>query len=330
MQGNGRNLFVPVTRPWRQFLAVAVIILVLMFFVKLLETDFNVIALIGMLFTKELASFWMSFGAAVSASIVAAIVYGSIENRGYKKRLETIRNIASPALLEDVMDTLDHYNGRYCEDYRVEIKLHEHAHRMPFLLCRITYEYKKYRGQEPFVFRIVRIRNETDQEAAGRTPTSLTNNYLQHELFYVLNEIDLIKYENTASLDTFYRIFNLQIDGQTAALMPVDNNPLHCIAEPTAAESGRRLYHLKYSIEFPFERESVLYPSIELPTNGFLCSFDFSEVKNEILVWSQAFFSSKVDPTASIEHEDGFVNYNYRGWLLPKSSVVFTWWRRNE
>ena len=86
---------------------------------------------------------------------------------------------------------------------------------------------------------------------------------------------------------------------------------------------------IRYTVEFPMERESILFLNHELPTKNTELKVDYSRVKEKTDV-----YVIPVTGSAAVEsdtfNDDGIQNYRHTGWVTPKAGYIVAWWDLNN
>jgi len=236
------------------------------------------------------------------------------------------KSVSQREIISKIENDLIEYENRYCQDYKIRIKLSKLGlSNVKTICCRIDYDYYKTINNNKLSFLLHRIRSQEQKKQSCHTD----DGYYKNELYYVLDEIDLVKGLDPSELNNLnkkYEIGHLYVNQLPINLTLIDSNCSDDVNyEATLPEETNlsSLINIKYSVSFPIETESFIFPTFELPTKNADCCFDYSEIRNEISVVGQAITKGPVD---GIEKKDGELEHHVGGWSLPKSGFLFVWW----
>ncbi len=236
--------------------------------------------------------------------------------------------LAREDLLEEIMEDLNYYGNRYCENYYITTRL-EQSDNSKFYICKVKYTYGKIIKDRELLFKIIKIRSEEQHKENENDIQDISEQYIKHEYYYTLNELDLLATVTPEELKNYYKIYNLFINNERKIdLIEIGSQNIELKASIPEDVSLSDALLISYTVEFPIEKESTVSFTFELPTKSIACEFDFSDLKNEIDVNGQAFFSSKQGPVSIIENDAGKIEFKHNKWILPKSSLVFIWWAK--
>jgi hypothetical protein len=110
-----------------------------------------------------------------------------------------------------------------------------------------------------------------------------------------------------------------------------ENEILYTGSVPPSIAKKDTSVDISFSIQFLLEKDSYLNFIFELPIQELECAINYEDVRDEIFIGGTYYLSSNRDhppfDRGRREHEF-FVKQ--KGWVMPKSSLVFIWWKQNR
>lgn len=273
-----------------------------------------------------------------ATKLLERIKASKIESKSAQK-IELIKNLAKEDLLIDILKQVNYYDNKYCEDYNIRARLKKNTQYANMFTCELNYRYKKKYNSRNLIFQFVRIRNE--EERSQENNRDISHSYLNNEFYYVSDERDFFS-QNVEQKDCYansYKLTHLEImgvDNEAVTLkyneIAINGNENICKyeAEIPANFSIDDLLTIQYTLEYVIEKDSYTYFSFELPTKGIRVEFDFEDVDNEIDIFVLDFLNSHIGPHPLHEPKDKKIILAKKEWILPKSSILFNWYKKRE
>jgi hypothetical protein len=277
----------------------------------------------------ETWKFFSNTVVSLMASLIAAIVYTSMQNRGTERRLTLIRSLADRTLLQSLLSDLYHFQRRHLENYNVSLELRKSSN-PDILICQISYSYTVINKVNPsLLFRFHRIRTEKEAEEVRERTRSIAADaaYYNYEFQYTLDERSMHAILPEEELTQFYKIRSLSVHGQPTQLRPKGGRDLELEATVPDLPSGQHRMPLTYTVEFPMELDSFASVLLELPTTDITCRFSYRDVKDLIDVGTADLLGSRV-PVEPVDNQLGEIVFTHTRWMFPRSGLTFIWSRK--
>ncbi len=267
---------------------------------------------------------------ALIISVVAAFSYTFFEKRNMKSGITALSRLAPDGLLDAIFEDIAYYDNRYLLDFSARARMEPMRGDPNLIRVQVEYSYKKRLKSRELRFIFAR-----DNEHAERRPTSAgqaiysLDNYLQNELYLSFDENgfpDSVAFE---SLSEFYRVRSLFVQDSFVDLHSrikgeeyVAQVPSHIpITDPV---------EIRYTVEFPMERDSYFAIVPELPARNVKCYIDYAAVKDQLDVYAVEYLTAAQGPVQNIESDTGEVTMEHKGWIVPKSSFVMIWFEKQS
>lgn len=257
------------------------------------------------------------------------------------QKMELIKKLAKEDLLIDILKQVNYYDNKYCEDYNITARLKKKTQYEKMFTCELKYRYKKKYNSRNLIFQFVRIRNE--KERAQENDRDISNSYLNNEFYYVSDERDFFDHDTELDEDCYassYKLTHLEImdaNNETVLLkynkISIEGSENICRYEakiPANFPIEDNLLTMHYTLEYIIEKDSYTYFSFELPTKGIRVEFDFEDVDDEIDIFVLDFLNSHIGPHPLHKPEDKKIILTKKEWILPKSSILFNWYKKRE
>lgn len=257
------------------------------------------------------------------------------------QRIELIKNLAKEDLLIDILKQVNYYDNKYCEDYNIRARLKKNTQYKNMFTCELNYRYKKKYNSRDLIFQFVRIRNE--EERAQENNRDISHSYLNNEFYYVSDERAFFDHDTELEKDCYaysYKLAHLEIMDANNEAVPLKYNKIKiegseniCRYEakiPANFPIEDDLLTIHYTLEYIIEKDSYTYFSFELPTKGIRVEFDFEDVDDEIDIFVLDFLNSHIGPHPLHEPKDKKIMLGKKEWILPKSSILFNWYKKKE
>lgn len=268
-------------------------------------------------------------------SILASAAYGYILNlisqNKDKTKIDKIKELAEPELTTEILKDLNYYDNKYCIDYEIEAELSQLEDKQNFMIMKVKFQYKKNIKSPDMIFKFVRIRNENDNKHLEDNNKKIRN-YLKHEYYSIFDEREFKPDEE----GKYYKLNHVYVSSPGFATESLN---LECekkdnIIIYTATMDEQILHNssfvtIEYEVEYPVEIDSFYYFNFELPTKNANIKFDYKEVQNLINVYSTDFISSYKTPRSLQNLNEPIIRLNYHSWLIPKSSILFIWYKKH-
>jgi hypothetical protein len=314
------NLY-PVKTASRRSWVIVAIGLVLLSFIALAR--YQPLKVLDALTDPEYVKFWQSVLIGMSASYVAASVYNRVEDHKEERQLQRLRDVADPALTQSVISYIEDFNGRFMEDYHIRVRLEPIEGTTEALLCVLEYDYNKTLDRRHLDFKLIRVRNETQRQQQDAEATLIDELYTTNEYYYELDERTLS--ENIRSRDDLYEIRDLLVDNERCELEKSGDSWIARL--PPNFELGPA-HRVTYVVTFPFELDSYIRCVLELPTHRSTFRLDYSAVRNTVAVTPLDFLTPRRARGEIVNNDRaGEITIAHPGWTVPKSGVMFLWWK---
>lgn len=272
----------------------------------------------------EVAKFLSATFISLFTSVLAAMVYTNLQNRGVESRLSLIRSLGDSKLLYSLLSDVKHYEGRTLSNYHANVTLR----RSPYpdaLICQIDYNYcttNKPSHLLRFGFnRVTGVHDATRTKTTEALPAD--DVYYTYEFQYTLDETTLAPLIPSDALDALYKVRSLSVAGVATELRAVRAEYEAIIPDTLSLEEPLAI---SYTVEFPLELDSFVSVMLELPASDLYCKFDYRDVIELVEVYANDFIGTRkpVLPSPGI---NGEIIFNHRNWIFPRSGISFMWWR---
>lgn len=256
----------------------------------------------------------------IVTSILAGMLFAYLYQRKENGKLDVIRSVGRHDLIEEVLREVAHYQGVYCEDHSMDVRLMPHPSNNAYYLCAITHDYKKSRLRKELEF--VFYRTTADSEANEILP-EIADEALIREFVWYNDEKDFASSPNAGD----YGVGALYVDGKPYTLKKrVQGNHLFYYCElPSAFD---KLTRVRFDVTVPIEKESILSLTSEFPSKGVKVVFRWNDLAADapaLTVFPTIKLGLKTSP-AQITHHPSSHEVTHHGWALPKDSCIFAWW----
>ena len=271
----------------------------------------------------EYVKFWQNVLIGVAASYVAALVYNRVEVLKEQRQLQQLLAVADPQLTQAVITYLEDFNKRFMEDYHIRVRLQPIEGNSDALLCVLEYDYHKTLDRRHLDFKLIRIRDHTQQQSQQAEATLIDELYTTNEYYYELDERTLS--EAVQSREDLYVIRDLAVDNVRYPLERAADGWVSRL--PPDFELGPA-HRVTYVVTFPFELDSYIRCVLELPTHRSTFKLDYSAVRNLVSVTPLDFLTPRRARGEIVNnHEAGEITITHPGWTIPKSGILFLWWK---
>lgn len=307
------------TRRWHVLITVTVVLLVAVLG-KLHHEDWHIDKLLQL--DKRIGELFLSLSLGVAGSMLAALFFLSAQEREDARSIKRMQNLTNPEFLNTFLQDLEHFDGKICSDYDVNISLHPIEARSDLIHVRLSYKYKKMKPQRHLRFKITRIQSDSDGTAVDHNHA-----FYSHELYFCLDERTI----RPQIREALYTVDNLIINNQFRPVLTrinPEHAAIHFEADIPQEVSINKPVTIAYRVEFPMEFESILCINTELPTHRLTVNLDYTALLGRITVYNQGFISRCFGPNDMNDHAGpGKITFNYGDWMLPKNGIVFAWWK---
>ena len=307
--------------PWSRLSLWFFIVFLLLIIFILVGIEFDLSKLSGQKTAEKFADLAVQLVAGVLAAGVFAHFYISEEN----EKLQRLRRVGEPALVEDILQDLGHYEGVYCEDFTLRARLYRHPTKA-YLLCTVRHDYKISRLKLPL--RAIFNRRTAEVGTIAEFP-AIENEVMQN--FFVWNN-DETQYTDKPD-EGDYRIVNVTIGGTKCALSKEVNSTkggstIRYTASINELPEDGGMIGVTYDVTFPMENESILSLTAEFPSHRGEFAFDYTALGKEkgFSIYPIANIGLKKNPLEYPSNGTDEIRFKHDSWLLPKDCVVVAWW----
>jgi len=273
----------------------------------------------------------IGFLATAAISIWASLVVVYFLNKSNLLRIETIRHLAREDVLAQVFDTIRRYEHKHAENKHVSIVFEEPLRTANGYLaarCVHTVTMRLKPNRDILILEFIRLSRTTK---SGEKPKSSVNlmDQVSPDDVYTIDTTD-IDANFPGRADLFPGITEVIIDSIPQELKPVEEDSrCRWIFKIDEAFASDREIDIEYRYEYTHEIPG--YTSIEMfePTRGLVCSLDYRKLQNEM----SCYYFETIDPTRYrhdvARNKEGIITIAYNEWIMPRSSVVFCWYKKN-
>jgi len=267
------------------------------------------------------------------SSILSTILFEYyIKKKNEQKKISFLKNIADQELLRENLSMIEGFGKRFLKNYNIKCKILNHRH-PEFFTISVDYVFEKTITSPNIRFQFSRIIDEKDREKIKLLYENAA--FGDYEFFDAIDETDLSYSEIISEKD--YTISNplISFGSEQGFATPLSrivdqNNIIYSANIPADKYRSNQLAKFKFNVKFPLEINSFHDFTIDLPLDKIDCTLDYSEVKEKIFISGTYFISSKQGPTVVESSDDSQFNFFCNNWLMPKSSLVFIWWKKNK
>ena len=275
---------------------------------------------------------FLSVATGVLGAAILNITYRAYENN----KLSMIKSISFNGMLVDFFKSLEKINGKDRRDEKINLKFREFKDKeenvVPDLLdVQLSYTFKTKLRRRFFKCSIKRILKQEDVSEELPEYTGGISGALSEYEFYWANDETGGFPPNVVSNDS-YRIYDVFIDDEKLEKKMIITNENGIVSIeyefslPTNSSCDLNKYHLlRFSVRLPMECESILFLTHEYPTKDTEVTIDYSYLQNDISVYTMAITGAIPVKNQAIT-DNGVDRYTHKGWLLPKSGYVVSWW----
>lgn len=274
----------------------------------------------------------------IATSVLGAaflnIVYRENENR----KLKLIKSLGYDNMLSAFFKTLDELNGKVRRDEQIEVefsKLRDEKDEKDEIKdslykVKIRYNYKTFLKDNCIKFMFERINGETKK--VQNYTSGLNNDLIGYEFYWGNDETG---FGNTEIGDNDYKIYDVFVDSHSDDLVCETFKTNPAILEfvyklPSTIKCKNREMNIRYTVEFPMERESIMFLTHELPTQNATVKIDYSKIRNDTLIYTMPVTGTIPVQKHLSQEEKGSETYTYNGWIIPKAGYIIAWWDKDE
>ncbi len=258
----------------------------------------------------------------VITSIVAAFIFAYAFQVRDNKKLNKLVAIANNEYLQELLQSVDSFNGTYLEDYIANVKLCDHPN-PDFITLKINFEYKKYPIRTPLMFTLYRLTNDSDPK----------------DLQFIVQERSVKEFVWQQD----ERSFPVEIGDDEYSIEGVHVEQAECTVEKVV--TGHTITYtcelphnidasvpqtVEYEVQLPFENESVLSLTHDFPTLNATINIDYRDVADRIDIYVLTMAGLRDNPLPRPTNAPYIIRYKHRGWLSPQNGYVITWWGKSE
>ncbi len=274
----------------------------------------------------------LSIVTGVLGAAILNIIYRAYENH----KLTMIKSISFNGMLADFFKSLEKIHGKDRVDEKISLRFREFEDKdgniIPELFnVRLTYSFKTKLRKRYFKCSIKRIlKQESVPDELPEYTGGISGALCEYEFYWANDETG--NFPPHVVDNDCYQIYDAFIDDE-----PLEKNSVvtddkgiisieHKFTLPQSYSCDLNKYHLvKFSVSLPMERESILFLTHEYPTKDTEVTIDYSLVQKEISVYTMA-ITGAIPVKQQTITENGVDCYTHKGWLLPKSGYVVSWW----
>lgn len=278
---------------------------------------------------------------ALSTAVLGTFLLNIIYNLSESHKISAISKVSYENLLPDLLNSLEKFNGRYRKDESITVELHKYDSNSnknkDFYKIILEYQYTTIISNlKELEFKFCRIYNGSVKEFTG----GLNDDYMKCDFIWGVDERE---FEAGVIGDDDYWVSQLiigdnqiyNIDQYRKVITPSDTSTTNRIivySIPVVSLKNidiAKPIQLSYCISLPLEKEDILLLTHELPTEKAKVIFDYTEVKDEIVVYGMP-VTGTISPFELEEGADTKIKYVISGWILPKQGYIFGWWKKQN
>lgn len=283
---------------------------------------------------------------AISTGILGAASLNLVYREHDNKKFQLIKSLDYDDLLSSFFQCLHELNGKIRYDEEIEVKFLEFQNAEgketdSLYKIRISYKYKTFLENDFIKFRFERINdnaNNINDNANNindnrvnmlKYSSGLNNELLEYEFFWGNDETDF-EYDGITNED--YKVYDVFIGEHKEDLIIEYSQKSPSVLEyiyklPLTEKVERNIEYIpiRYVVELPMERESVLFLTHELPTKDVSVIIDYSDIEEKTNIYTIP-VTGAIPIRKHDSQEKGKEIYEYTGWILPKAGYVISWW----
>lgn len=306
----------------------------------------NVAGFFAAVFSPASVAFVAQSVAGIVCGVISAMAYSVIDSRETHTKLveaRAARDLAQAKLdrilgfgpkdfMPAVLTSFEAMQPAACREYRVKHMLEPIENCSEFLRLVVKYSYKKRIPTHQLKFWVRRLktaREEADYNTK-RAQSEVDTTYRGYELYHVHPEAE-VRNINAGAADRAFSIGNLRVNGNAVSMTPDDHG--HCVVPLPENIDITQDVTISYEFGVPVPLEDLTYCVCELPVWDSEITFEREgPLRDELGVYAfEIMTTTEGDGTNSyIEESNGRHEAGYKNtWVLPKSGVVFQWYKKS-
>lgn len=313
----------PITLLWIGISILALLVLGFVFFSRGEVSNFNT------WFSSESIPYFINLIAGFIISVLAAFFWEKAKSKKQENLITYLESIADTSMLNDIIEEIEFYNKRYFKDYSIVANI-KSCSKKNFLKLDITYSFKKRLNKSKIEIQFFRVTNEQQRQEAIKRKKNYS--YLDMEYYDTFDETDFGEGQFLSDQDYNVEKSEIKIGGEPIKLtkLTIDNVISYEADIPFKLKNNNDLQAIEYTVSFLLEQDSYLNFIFDLPIDGLKCELKYEDVHQEIYIGGSYYVSSSREHPPFDRGEDNSFYINHNGWILPKSSVVFMWWKKKK
>jgi hypothetical protein len=271
----------------------------------------------------------VGFVATAAISIWASLVVVYFLNKANLIRIEMIRHLAHEDILSHAFETIGRYDHKHSENKHVSIVFEEVLRaKNGYMAARCVHTVTmRLKPNRPSL--ILKFQKLSRSPNSGEKAKSIVDlmELVSPDDVYAIDTTD-IDANFPGRQDLFAGVTEVIINSTPQELKPVgDDSALTWSFKIDEAFSE---IDLEYTYEYTHEIPGFTLIEMFEPTRGLVCRLDYRKLLDEM----SCYYFETIDPTRS-RHDagrdkDGVITYAYKDWILPRSSVVFCWYKKSQ
>lgn len=276
-------------------------------------------------------------------SIITGVLGAAILNITYRVyenyKLSMIKSISFHGMLPEFFQSLEKLDRRERTDEIISMKFHKYKNNngqiVPTLfdVC-LSYSFKTRLRQNFFECSFLRIcEPEIISDEIPAYTGGISDTLCSYE-FYWANDETGFSPANIVSNES-YKIYDALIDDEplivTSEAYDDEHGKIFIIYKLSLPRNSiidlSSEHTIKFTVKLPMEYESILFLTHQYPTKNTEVNIDYSIVQDQISVYTMA-ITGAIPVKQQRRTESGLECYTHKGWILPKSGYVVSWWKK--
>ncbi|WP_157986750.1 hypothetical protein [Chitinophaga alhagiae] len=279
--------------------------------------------------SKDFINYFISVVAGFIVSILATYFW-----EWYKVRRETtlvgyMQSMAPANLLNIFVKDLEFYRKRHLENYKITTYIHKTDKPGFFRIRKEISYFKSLQHKNTLDIEFFRITNEKEREEGNNRNRNFS--FVDHEFGYTFDETD---FEHSNLTNEDYVLENAEVRLNRRPLKMKRSEFNHCVRYtadvPIKLRPLSEFVEVSFVVEYYLEKDSYMNFIFDLPVKGMTSELIYTEVSDEIFIGGAYYLSSDREHPPFDRGENDKLYLTHDGWILPKSSLVYIWWKRNK
>lgn len=268
----------------------------------------------------------------VGTSILAALLFSYFYKIKSNRSIREIKEMCEIGLVNEWLSEIARFKGRYRRQENLKIILSKHTKTDKLIfICQANYDYHCKLLTPKIQISFYRY---TDEKHLSEY-TNSSDELLTNEFYWAMNEADFPS--DSVTQEDYCLIGSIlcngqQIDCERKTREKEDSQEIVYKCQIPDNISLEEEVHLMYEVQFPVEKEDILFFTHEFPTLKATIEFDYRDIGEDINV----FPLPVTGVTPPSPHGNGnekkiyIKKFSHEGWLYPKQGFVFAWWLKGN